>query len=189
MRRILLLTILIGFSIGAYLEDLVPFLPDMANFTDFRLYSGYLSIRGTGKTLHYMFAESERDPVNDPLLIWLNGGPGCSSMLGFLQEHGPYVMEDGDDKWTKNEYSWNKEANIVYIESPAGVGFSFCDDMRMCQDFNDENSSWDHLDALFSFFEKFPEYRKNDLYITGESYAGIYVPYLAYRIHNYNEEV
>ena len=76
---------------------------------------------------------------------------------------------------------------MVYVESPAGVGFSYCDDIKKkCQNFNDENSSWDNLDALISFFEKFPEYRANDLYITGESYAGVYVPYLAYRIHNYN---
>lgn len=97
-------------------------------------------------------------------------------------------MEDGATNFTKNEYSWNNEVNMVYIESPAGVGFSYCDDIKKCKNFNDENSSWDNLDALFSFFEKFPEYRSNDLYITGESYAGVYVPYLAYRIHNYNQE-
>ena len=153
----------------------------MHNFTDFKLYSGYLSIRGSGKYLHYMFAESKQDPVKDPLVVWFNGGPGCSSMLGYLQEHGPYVMEDETTVFVENKYSWNNQANMLYIESPAGVGFSFCDDMSICN-FNDETSSLDNLDALLSFFQKFPEYRAHDLFISGESYAGVYVPYLALRI-------
>ena len=70
--------------------------------------------------------------MHDPLFIWFNGGPGCSSMMGFLQEHGPYVLEDGATNFSKNEHSWNKEVSMVYIESPAGVGFSFCDDMKKC---------------------------------------------------------
>eukprot|EP00347_Sterkiella_histriomuscorum_P021597 403333426 len=139
---------IIGTASAAYMDDLVTSLPDMANFTDFRLFSGYLSVRGTGKYLHYMFAESQQNPSTDPLLIWFNGGPGCSSMLGYLQEHGPYVMEDETKVFHKNDYSWNKQANMVYIESPAGVGFSYCDDMKLCQDFNDENSADDNLDAL-----------------------------------------
>ena len=106
-------------------------------------------------------------------------------MLGYLQEHGPYVMEDETNYFHKNDYSWNKETNMLYIESPAGVGFSFCDNQNLCN-FNDETSSADNLDALLSFYAKFPEYRTHDLYISGESYAGVYVPYLAWRIDNYN---
>jgi carboxypeptidase C (cathepsin A) len=53
-------------------------------------------------------------------------------MLGFLQEHGPYKMEDEDTKFQKNDWSWNKEANMLYIESPAGVGYSYCDSPRYC---------------------------------------------------------
>ena len=93
---------------------------------DFSLYSGYLAIDGTPKQLHYVFAESQGNPTTDPLVIWFNGGPGCSSMLGFTQEHGPFVMEDGGSTFNKNDYSWNREANMLYIESPAGVGFSYC---------------------------------------------------------------
>jgi len=108
-------------------------------------------------------------------------------MLGYLQEHGPYVLEDGATKFHKNDYSWNKEVNMLYIESPAGVGFSYCDRKEICS-FDDETSSQDNLDALLSFFEKFPEYRTHDLYISGESYAGVYVPYLAWRIDNFNQD-
>jgi carboxypeptidase C (cathepsin A) len=91
------------------------------------------------------------------------------------------VIEDAEKGFEKNEYSWNKQANVVYIESPAGVGFSFCAERDLCN-FNDYNSSTDNFEAIQSFFEKFPEYAKNDLYLTGESYAGIYVPYLAWQI-------
>jgi carboxypeptidase C (cathepsin A) len=50
---------------------------------DYNAYSGYLVINET-KQLHYVFVESQSDPVNDPVLIWFNGGPGCSSLLAFF---------------------------------------------------------------------------------------------------------
>jgi len=79
--------------------------------------------------LHYVLAESQSDPRKDPLIIWFNGGPGCSSMLGFMQENGPFLWETGNSTWTGlNEHSWNKEANVLYIEQPAGVGFSYFKD-------------------------------------------------------------
>ena len=61
------------------------------------MYAGYLEITGTKNEAFYIMVESESDPENDPLLFWFNGGPGCSSMIGFLQEHGPFVMEDEQD--------------------------------------------------------------------------------------------
>ena len=101
-------------------------------------------------------------------------------MLGFLQEHGPFVMDDGKTDFRKNPYSWNKEANVLYIEQPAGVGYSFCDTTVGANDctFDDNQAAEDNLQVILSWFEKYPEYKENDLYISGESYAGIYVPYL-----------
>ena len=94
-------------------------------------------------------------------------------------------MEDETDFFHKNEYSWNKEVNIVYIESPAGVGYSLCGKKEECY-YNDYNSSTDNLIAVKNFFVKFPEFANHDLYISGESYAGIYVPYLSWNIYNWN---
>jgi len=95
-------------------------------------------------------------------------------------------MEEEDGPFIENKWSWNKEANVLYIESPAGVGYSYCDNYRLCNQDSDASSSLDNLDAMISFYEKFPEYLPNDLYLTGESYAGVYVPYLAFRIDQYN---
>ena len=121
------------------------------------MYSGYLAVNGTPKLLHYMFVESQGNPTTDPLVIWFNGGPGCSSMLGFTQEHGPFVMEDGGTTFSRNAYSWNREANMLYIESPAGVGFSYCGVEDGCR-YDDDSSAADNLAAVLNWFVKFPEY-------------------------------
>lgn len=83
MRSILSL-LLLGTAFAKFAADKVDSLPGMGNFTTFGLYSGYINVNGTAKSLHYVLAESQTDPINNPLIIWFNGGPGCSSMLGFL---------------------------------------------------------------------------------------------------------
>lgn len=97
-------------------EELVTALPDYDPFEGFGVYSGYVDIRNSSKKIHYVFVESAQDPKNDPLVLWTNGGPGCSSMLGFMQEHGPLAWADGASGMVKNPYSWNREANMLYIE-------------------------------------------------------------------------
>lgn len=92
------------------------------------MYSGYLDIPRTTKSLHYVFVESQNDPKTDPLALWLTGGPGCSSMLAFLYEHGPWVFAPEQTTLQVNPWSWNKVANIIYLEAPAGVGFSLVGD-------------------------------------------------------------
>lgn len=132
-----------------------------------------------------MAALSKRDPKTDPVIIWFNGGPGCTSMLGFSQENGPYALNDDDTIFRVNDYSWNNEATMIYIESPAGVGYSVCGDAKECA-FTDENSADDNLAVVLSLYQtKFPDFQKNDLYIAGESYAGIYIPQLVKRIDKY----
>jgi carboxypeptidase C (cathepsin A) len=120
------------------------------------LYSGYAPIPSSKKSLHYVAALSQQNKTTDPVIVWFNGGPGCSSMLGFLQEHGPYSLEDGSTTFTPNPYSWNKEANVIYIEAPAGVGFSICGDSNECK-WNDFNSADDNLQAFLAIMNKFPE--------------------------------
>ena len=167
---------------------------DIVNYDEFTnypykastLYSGYLNISAT-KQLHYVLVESQTDKVNDPLVLWLNGGPGCSSLIGFINENGPAVTIDDNSKTLKiNPFSWNKNANVLYLEAPAGVGFSTQSDKDYST--NDDITSSDNLLALQLFFKtKFPEYIKNRFYISGESYAGIYIPTLSAKILQYND--
>ena len=157
-------------------------MPDLS----FGLYSGYVTVPGSQKQLHYVTALSQGNYSADPVIVWFNGGPGCSSMLGFLQEHGPYKLDDGASSFTKNDYSWNKEATMIYLESPAGVGYSLCPNPDECKQWNDFNTAEDNLQVVLSLFKtKFPELKGNDLYISGESYAGIYVPRLVEQLDWY----
>ncbi|KAM7270151.1 hypothetical protein ACFE04_029365 [Oxalis oulophora] len=103
--------------------------------------------------------------------------PGCSSIgAGAFCEHGPF--KPSGDILLKNDYSWNKEANMLYLESPAGVGFSYSTNATFYNSVNDEITARDNLAFLERWFDKFPQYKSRDFFITGESYAGHYVPQL-----------
>jgi serine carboxypeptidase-like clade 2 len=108
---------------------------------------------------------------------------------GFLQEIGPYYLEEGidykvGDNLTENKYSWNKLSNLLFLESPAGVGYSINTDQNYRH--NDASTAYDSLYAVIDFFTKFSEYRQNIFFIAGESYAGKYIPDLAVLIDTYN---
>nr|XP_005986774.1 PREDICTED: lysosomal protective protein isoform X2 [Latimeria chalumnae] len=159
--------------------DEIKYLPGLAKQPSFRQYSGYLNITDV-KHLHYWFVESQGSPADSPVVLWLNGGPGCSSLSGLLTEHGPFLIQPDGKTLQYNPYSWNKIVNMLYLESPAGVGFSYSDDQNYTT--NDTETSFNNYLAVKEFFRMFPEYIKNDFYISGESYGGIYVPTLAERV-------
>lgn len=87
---------------------------------------------------------------------------------------------DGVPQLFVNPYAWTNLSNVLYLESPKGVGFSFCDNVKTTAECinTDESTAQDAYEFLVSFFDSFPEYKKNKFYITGESYAGIYIPML-----------
>ena len=94
-------------------------------------------------------------------MLWLNGGPGCSSLLGWITENGPAIFKGSDDTLSMNEYSWNKLANIVYLESPGNVGFSYIDSFMPIETYIDDAiSARENFQALISFYKKFPSYKK-----------------------------
>ncbi|KAK6040997.1 serine carboxypeptidase [Cooperia oncophora] len=126
--------------------------------------------------------ESQNDPTNDPVVLWLNGGPGCSSIGGLLEELGPF-RNNNDNGTTlfENVYSWNKMANVLFLEAPIGVGFSYSDNGT--HRLNDDMTADNNAQAIKYFFEVvFPEYKHNDFFVTGESYAGVYGPTLSVRL-------
>ncbi|KAK3042509.1 hypothetical protein RJ639_000233 [Escallonia herrerae] len=101
-------------------------------------FSGYVIVDGKKqRALFYYFAEAETDPVSKPLVLWLNGGPGCSSLgVGAFSENGPF--RPNGQVLVRNEYSWNTEANMLYLETPVGVGFSYSTDTSSIVTINDE---------------------------------------------------
>lgn len=129
-----------------------------------------------------MLFPSQHDPDNDPVLLWLNGGPGCSSLIGLSYENGPFKFKPNSTDMEANPYSWNRKANLLYLESPGGVGFSIGPSVNV----TDASVQEANLQAMLTFFAKYPSLRSNPFYISGESYAGIYVPQLAEAIHKYN---
>ncbi|XP_021297402.1 serine carboxypeptidase-like 45 [Herrania umbratica] len=165
--------------------DKIVALPGQPRVT-FQHFSGYLTVDEKQKrALFYYFVEAETMPASKPLVLWLNGGPGCSSIgAGAFTEHGPF--KPNGEALEKNKYSWNKEANMLYLESPAGVGFSYSANNSFYSNLNDEVAARDNLVFLERWFVKFPEYKNRDFYITGESYAGHYVPQLAQLIIHSN---
>ncbi|XP_054892363.1 cathepsin A-like [Poeciliopsis prolifica] len=180
-----LLCLLSVLRLGAraqYAPDEVTHLPGMTFKTNYSQWSGYLQA-GTGnggKFLHYWFVTSQRDPAKDPLILWLNGGPGCSSLDGFLSENGPFHVNDDGATLYENKFSWNRIANVLYLESPAGVGYSYSDSKKY--DTDDDQVADDNYKALQSFFAKFPNFTQNEFYIFGESYGGVYAPTLSLRV-------
>ncbi|XP_023549196.1 serine carboxypeptidase-like 20 [Cucurbita pepo subsp. pepo] len=165
-------------------SKLISELPGFSGSFPSKHYSGYVEIdEKHGRNLFYYFVESERNPSEDPVVLWLNGGPGCSSFDGFVYEHGPFNFEaantsDGLPKLHLNPYSWSKVSNIIYLDSPAGVGLSYSKDES---DYNtgDVKTALDSHRFLLQWFKLFPQFLPNHFYIAGESYAGVYVPTLA----------
>lgn len=165
--------------VSQYVPDEVTALPGLATKPGFQQWSGFLNAT-KGKHLHYWFTASQRDPAKDPLVLWLNGGPGCSSLYGLLAENGPFYVNKDGKTLSENPFSWNTEANVLYLESPVGTGYSYSDDKNYQT--NDDEVAENNYLALQSFFIKFPNFTQNEFYIVGESYGGIYVPTLSLKI-------
>jgi carboxypeptidase C (cathepsin A) len=231
--------------------DEVTSLPGWSGSLPSKMYSGYIQVPGDAgsKYYHYFFTEAEvNNPKDAPVALWLNGGPGSSSLIGFFTENGQYQLDDASlspserhpcgcsdadlaecehlgmvcgcgsrdngttcvhgalgtcsDECTAagiptdspaptlfhRKTGWQSVANMIFLESPAGVGFSYCDYTDKGTEVpctaNDTSTAVDNHNVLKGFFQGFPEYSKNEFYITGESYAGIYIPTLAEQIMN-----
>lgn len=148
--------------------------------------SGYFKIMGSkSKNYFYWFFESRGSPSSDPLIIWLTGGPGCSSTLALLLENGPCSVND-DLSLKKNPYSWTERANVMWIDQPVGVGFSYGDKSEY--DTSEKEVGNDMYHFVQEFLQAKPEYQTLPFYVFGESYAGHYVPAIAHRIFSGNQQ-
>ena len=174
---------------GAIAEHEVFSLPGWDYALPSRQYSGFISAEagtptaGHERRLHYILVLAVNDPQDAPVVLWTNGGPGCSSLEGYMNEMGP-LRPDPDDpdrkRLTRNPYTWQLHANMLYLEHGVGVGFSYSNggDVQL----DDEADARDVHNFLRNFFfpqegqEGYPELAGNEFFLTGESYAGVPTP-------------
>jgi len=177
----------------------VKSLPGWTSPLPSKWYSGFVDggpppgANATSMTFHWVFVESEVNPAEDPILVWYNGGPGASSMFGLMVELGPLLLNQeslANDEYKKtgipqlqyNDWGWTKLANVLVLENPPPVGYSYCEPAgpegqgTSCGPWNDSTVATANGYFFENWFALFPEYAQNDMYITGESYAGVYVP-------------
>lgn len=178
-----LFSVIAGSYTKEALQDQVLEMPGLSYEPAFNQFSGYIQLSGTEKQIHYWLVEAEIPDA--PLVFWTNGGPGCSGLIGFMTEQGPFRPDEAG-LIQPNEYAWNKVANMVFLEQPVGVGFSYSnnkDDYKI----GDDQAAKDNLATIRGFLTRFPQFADSPLYITSESYGGHYMPTLANEIINYND--
>eukprot|EP00927_Polykrikos_kofoidii_P069500 TRINITY_DN6500_c0_g1_i1.p1 TRINITY_DN6500_c0_g1~~TRINITY_DN6500_c0_g1_i1.p1 ORF type:complete len:603 (-),score=53.94 TRINITY_DN6500_c0_g1_i1:38-1771(-) len=157
---------------------------------DVKQYSGYFTIHGTGfspETRYFFWLfESRRNPDADPLVLWLNGGPGCSSMAGLFEENGPCRVDTSGTGTINNPFSWTASANVMWVDQPSGVGFS-TGPAYVHSETQVGAAMYGFLQQLFANTE-LKKFAMNDFFVFGESYGGHYVPAVAHRIWSGNQQ-
>jgi hypothetical protein len=137
---------------------------------------------------HNLFYWFFRHPNPEaPLVLWLNGGPGATSMFGLFLENGPLRVErtgPGEDQFVLKpaEKSWADDYNLIFLDQPVGTGFSFGNSTLTEM----EDGSKEFLGFMLEFYEMYPELKDNRFFMTGESYAGKYLPLFTHEILEYN---
>jgi len=145
-------------------------------------FSGYETVNASENgNLFYWGYMSQNDPANDPVIIWLTGGPGCSGELALLFENGPFTVDEHLNP-IPNPYSWTNNATVLWIDQPYGVGFSYVDDPSMNYVSDETEVADDVYSMLLSFFKDHSDLMDNDLFVVGESYGGHYSPSVSARI-------
>ncbi|KAI9742699.1 MAG: hypothetical protein M1818_003840 [Claussenomyces sp. TS43310] len=149
-------------------------------------YTGYLT--SGDKNFYFAYFESRSKPEADPLVMWVNGGPGCSSMTGLFMELGPCTVDEGGDSARKNENSWINAANVFFLDQPIGVGFSYSSNSSF---HGGQGGTFAASEDIYAFmrlwYEAFPESRLLPFSIAGESYGGHYIPVFAEHIAAMNK--
>ncbi|RID41945.1 hypothetical protein BRARA_J01868 [Brassica rapa] len=189
---LLLLLVLMVSSPHANSGSIVKYLPGFEGPLPFELETGYI---GVGKEeqlqLFYYFIKSERNPKEDPLLLWLTGGPGCSAVSALLFENGPVKFRvegynGGTPTLLSTTYSWTKIASIIYLDQPVGTGFSYSK-TQLLDTPSDSGEAKRIHEFLLKWLDKHIEFISNPFYVTGNSYAGKVIPATVQEISKGND--
>lgn len=147
-------------------------------------YTGWLDVGS--KHIFFWYFESQNEKSKDPFTLWQNGGPGASSLLGMMQELGPCLINGFGNGTVYNPYGWSKKSNLLFVDQPAGVGFSYLDHGEPIP--GDSFLAATDMHHFLQIFvsQVFPELEKLPFHLSGESYAGHYTPILGATIHSQN---
>ncbi|XP_057963852.1 serine carboxypeptidase-like 13 isoform X2 [Malania oleifera] len=185
----LLLLMFSTFACIAVSQTVVETLPGFPGTLPFKLETGYIGVGDADEVqLFYYFIESERNPVTDPLLLWISSGPGCSGLAALAFEIGPLTFDVGAFNGSiptlgQNPHSWTKVASIIFIDQPCGAGFSYAttSDAYNTSDTRSAAKVYSFLRKWFTFH---PQFLFNPLYIGGDSYSGMTLPVIVQTILN-----
>nr|XP_023924392.1 serine carboxypeptidase-like 13 [Quercus suber] len=176
-----LLLLILFLSSFATSRSIVKTPPGFDGDLPFKLETGYVGVGEMDDVqLFYYFVESQREPSSDPLLVWLTGGPGCSSFYPFFIGNGPlsfhYIFSERElPTLHLNSDTWTKRLNILYIDAPVGSGFSYSKSLEGY--YSDDQKT---VANLYNFLQRWlidhPEFAENHLYLGGGSYTGILIP-------------
>ncbi|KAL4562379.1 hypothetical protein LXL04_034581 [Taraxacum kok-saghyz] len=189
---VLLLTILAGFISLSSSKSIIKRLPGFDGDLPFTLETGYYGVgKDEAVQIFYYFVESERNPSEDPVLLYLTGGPGTSVLYSMMYQIGPlnFNLETSTEDnitLTLNPYPWNRVANMLFIDAPAGAGFSYATtyNATICSDSLLASYAYDFLRKWYT---DHPDYLSNPFYVAGISYMGIILPNVALHVYNGNE--
>ncbi|XP_010505106.1 PREDICTED: serine carboxypeptidase-like 33 [Camelina sativa] len=178
------------YHIEAQNSDKVVNLPEQPSTPKVSHFSGYVNVNqeNTRSLFFWFFEALSESRSTRPLVLWLNGGPGCSSIgYGAASELGPFRVVENGTSLSFNQYSWVQEANMLFLESPVGVGFSYTNSSSDLDNLNDAFVAEDAYNFMVAWFARYPQYKSRDFFIAGESYAGHYAPQLAEIIYDRNK--
>ncbi|KAB8255071.1 alpha/beta-hydrolase [Aspergillus pseudonomiae] len=148
-------------------------------------WTGWLDVGA--KHLFFWYFESQNDPANDPLTLWMTGGPGYSSMVGLFQEIGPCLINEHGNGTVPNPWSWSRNSSLLFVDQPVDVGFSYIDEGHDLPRDSQEAAVDMHRFLQLFVSEVFPHKRSSPVHLSGESYAGKYIPYLGSQILKQNQ--
>ncbi|GJS94685.1 peptidase S10, serine carboxypeptidase, alpha/beta hydrolase fold protein [Tanacetum coccineum] len=171
-------------------ETIVKMLPGYAGDLPFKLYIGVGEDEAV--QLFYYFVESQGNPEEDPLIIWLAGGPGCGTLRAFFFEIGPMQIQygtyiDNVPALQLNPNSWTQVANVIYLDAPTLTGYSYTKTPEAVRS-SDTLSASQTAEFLRKFVGDHPRFIKNPLYVTGISYSGIVIPMITEELYKGNDE-
>lgn len=134
--------------------------------------AGYFKLSGTKDShMFYFFFKSRATSDSAPLVLWTNGGPGCSSEMAVFYEQGPYQIED-DMTLSLRESGWDSISNMIFVDQPIGTGFSYSSSESDSRHISRKGVAQDVLEFMREFYKAHPDMADRDFYVSGESYAG-----------------